>query len=275
MEQEPDINTIRDEVFRQIGRNVVNFQKIEQMLKHLIVRGNLSGYKSELSQLLESRKSLANKKTLDTLVGEFVENTFDKSSESSVPDAKPKDPYMSFSFFVEADSEFYEEKRLELKLLVEERNELIHQLLPKFNQDSLESCLELNDYLDRQRERQIKEFNYLKSLGESLIEFADFLSSDQGKKELMLSMLQQSQIVRLLLEISIQKPRKDGWTYLSSAVQQIHQLLPGEIAHLEERWGYKKLTDLMQASGCFDIKQEAIGSGHLRVIYRSKLEFGA
>ncbi|WP_445367110.1 hypothetical protein ACH5Y9_18385 [Methylomonas sp. BW4-1] len=270
MEQEPDIHAIRDEVFRKIGRNVVNFQKIEQMLKYLIVRGNLSGYKSELNQILESRQALANRKTLGTLVGELVENAFNRSSESSEPDIKPKDPYIHFRFFVEADAEFYEEKRQELKRLVEERNELIHHLLPKFNQDSLESCLEINDYLDHQLEQQVSEFNYLKSLCETYFEFADFLSSEQGRNEFKLSMLQESSIVRLLLDISIQKPRKDGWTYLSLAVQRVHQILPGEITNLKVRWGYEKLTDLMMASNYFDVKEETLNNSQRRFIYRSK-----
>jgi len=48
MESEQDLIKIRDEVFRKIGRNLLNFQKIEQMLKYLIANGRMSGYMSDI-----------------------------------------------------------------------------------------------------------------------------------------------------------------------------------------------------------------------------------
>ena len=37
------LDEARDEAFRKIGRNVVNFQKMEAMLKYLIAHGSLKG----------------------------------------------------------------------------------------------------------------------------------------------------------------------------------------------------------------------------------------
>jgi hypothetical protein len=274
MDNDKDLSAIKDEVFQKIGRNLVNFQIIELMLKHLIGHGRVAGYMSELKQIHEKKIEGVKKKTLGTLVSEFVETTFQSSVTSPEPTAELKEPYMSFSFSVEADNEFYENKKRELKSLVDDRNQLIHHLLPRFNPESLDSCLEIRDYLDQQRERLIPEYEYLKSTFESFEEIkkahAAFLSSDEGKKAFELGFLQQSSIVQLLLNVSVQKPRPDGWTFLSVAIQQIRQILPCEMEQLNNRWGYHTLPDLMEASGYFDITKEELSHGSYRWVYRSK-----
>jgi hypothetical protein len=274
MNTNQDFSAVRDEVFQKIGRNLVNFQKIELMLKHLIANGQVSGYMSEFQKNQEKKVADTRKKTLGTLVGEFVETTFQSTNASPEPTAERTEPYISFSFSVEADADFYESKKRELKLLVNDRNDLIHHLLPHFNPESLDSCLEIRDYLDQQRERLIPEYEYLKSVIESLEEIkkahAAFISSDEGEKAFELGFLQQSSIVQLLLNVSVQKPRPDGWTFLSVAIQQIRQILPGEMEQLENIWGYQTLPDLMEASEYFDITKEELNNGSYRWVYRSK-----
>jgi hypothetical protein len=147
---------------------------------------------------------------------------------------------------------------------------LIHHLLPRFNPESLDSCSEIRNYLDRQRERLIPEFEYLKSVIESFKELAAYLSSDEGKKAFELGFLQQSPIVQLLLNVSVQKPRPDGWTFLSVAIQQIRQIMPGEMEQLENRWEYQTLPDLIETSEYFDIAKEELNNGGYRWVYRSK-----
>jgi hypothetical protein len=274
MNTDQDLSAIRDEVFQKIGRNLVNFQKIELMLKHLIANGAVSGYMSELKQIQEKKLEGVKKKTLGTLVGEFVETTFQSGDSSPEPTAELNEPYFSFSFSVGADADFYESKKRELKSLVDDRNDLIHHLLPRFNPESIDSCLEIRDYLDQQRERLIPEYEYLKSVIESLEEgrmaSAAYLASEEGQKDFEISFLRQSSIVQLLLNVSVQKPRHDGWTFLTTAIQQIRQILPGEMEQLNSRWGYQSLPDLMKASGYFDITKEELSNGGYRWVYRSK-----
>lgn len=274
MNTDQNLLAIRDEVFQKIGRNLVNFQRIELMLKYLIANGNVAGYMSEFNQVREKKFADIKKKTLGTLVGEFVETTFQSGDASTEPTAELKEPYIKFSFSVEADADFYESKKLVLKSLVDDRNDLIHHLLPRFNTESIDSCLEIRDYLDQQKERLIPEYEYLKATIEGFEEIkrmhVTFLSSDEGKKAFELSFLQQSSIVQLLLNVSVQKPRPDGWTFLSVAIQQIRQIFPGEMEQLERKYGYKTLRDLMEASEYFDIIKEELSNSGYRWVYRSK-----
>ncbi len=274
MQSELDLIKIRDEVFRKIGRNLLNFQKIELMLKHIITNGRMSGYISEIKANQEQRSAAVHKQTMGNLVGQFVENTLLDHEEASQAPIDLKEPYFSFSFTVNADADFFNSKRQALKFLVDDRNDLIHHLLPRFNGNSIESCLETERYLDQQRERLIPEYEHLKELIESLEEgkkvHAEFLSSEEGIKQFELSFLQQSPIVTLLLNNAIQQARKDGWALLSVADQQIRLILPEEIAQLKNNWGYKTLKEVMIASEFFDIIEEPTEKGGVRVLYRPK-----
>jgi hypothetical protein len=276
MDAEQNLIKARDEVFRKIGRNLLNFQKIELMLKHLITNGRLSGHMSELNDILERQASAVHKQTMGSLVGKFVDNTFLGIEESSQTSPEPKEPYFSFSFNVNADSNFYESKKQALKSLVDDRNDLIHHLLPRFNSESIDSCLETERYLDEQREKLIPEYDYLKSLIDDLNESrrlsADYLSSDEGIKQIELSFLQQSPLISLLLNISIQKPRLDGWTLLSVAGPEIRRILPEEMDQIKNRYGYKTLKEIILASEFFDILEEPTKKGGVRVLFLSKPE---
>jgi len=267
---------MRDEVFRKIGRNLLNFQKIELMLKHLITYGRMSGYMSELKKNKERRAATVHKQTMGNLIGQFIENTLLGLDDSPQSTTEHKEPYLSFSFAVNADADFYESKRQALKSLVNDRNDLIHHLLPRFNLNSIESCLEIEQYLDQQRERLIPEYDHLKSFIESLISHADFLNSEEGKKQVVkqfeLSFLQQSPIVALLLNVSTQQPRSDGWSLLNVAGQQIRLILPEEMGQLKNSWGYKTLKELILASEFFEIIEEPTEKGGIRVLYRPKPE---
>jgi|APLak6261658528_1056013.scaffolds.fasta_scaffold04786_2 hypothetical protein len=274
MESESDLITIRDEVFKKIGRNLLNFQKIEFMLKHLITYGRISGYMSELKENQERRAATVHKQTMGNLVGQFIDNTLLGLADTPCSTTEHKELYFSFSFTVNADHDFYENKRQALKSLVDDRNDLIHHLLPRFNPDSIESCLEIEKYLDEQRERLKPEYDHLKLLIESLKSSADFLKSEEGIKQcsdqIELSFLQQSPLVSLLLNISVQQPRSDGWTLLDNADRQLRLTLPEEMGQLKDRYGYKTLKKLMLASEFFDIHEEPTNKGGVRVLYRPK-----
>ncbi len=239
------VSFIRDEVLQKIGRNLVNFQKIELMLKYLIANGQVSGYVSEFKQIHENKIECV-KKTMGMLVGEFVDSTFQSTNTSPNSRDERQEPYISFSFSVEADSDFYETKKRELKALVDDRNDLIHHLLPRFNTESIESF------------EEIKKAH------------AEYFASEEGQKDFELSLLQQSSIVQLLLNVSVQKNRSDGWTFLTTAMQQIRQVLPGEMERLNTRWGYKSLPELMEATELFDLAKENLSNGGYRWMYRPK-----
>jgi len=218
---------------------------------------------------------------MGNLVGKFVDNTFLGHEGSSQTPFEPKELCFSISFNVNADADFYESKKQALKSLVDDRNDLIHHLLSRFNPESIESCLETGHYLEQQREKLIPEYDFLKSLlvglKEGIDQYANFLNSEEGIKQIELLYLQQSPLVTLLLNISIQQPRLDGWTLLENADRQLRITLPEEMGRLKSSYGFKTVKELIRASELFDIHEEPTKKGGFRVLYRSKpeLAYGA
>ena len=63
-----------DEILRKIGRNIILFQQLEQLLKYLCVNGNISGSASQLQDLTEQRITSIHKQTMGQLVGQYINN---------------------------------------------------------------------------------------------------------------------------------------------------------------------------------------------------------
>ena len=187
MTSHTDLDEARNEVLRKVGRNVVNFQKIEAMLKHLLVHGNVKGCASDLQRLqAQSAASLA-KQPMGKLADAFVKSTYSRRASSDVGPEDLTEAWFSSSLQVESDRDFAKEKKRALKVVVEERNKLIHQMLAQFNASSLDSCKKLSAELDEQNARIIPEYKFFQSLVGALTdaqkELIRYLASeDWGKK---------------------------------------------------------------------------------------------
>lgn len=144
MESETELKKARDEVMRKIGRNVILFQQMECMLKHIISECSFSGYTSELLENKTKKKAIVSKQTMGQLTEQFLTNTF---SEYKAPEIEPinkKEIFYDVKINIPCDTDYYEKKKQALLKIVNSRNELIHHLLPEFNPNSLQSCLRTN-----------------------------------------------------------------------------------------------------------------------------------
>ena len=172
----------RDLALRGIGRNVVAFQKMEAMLKFLVAHQKIEGLPDQLQEQLDSRVNEAQRQTMGTLVNRFFQ-------EVAAPESKPLadesvvDEAFSISFKVELTDEDRKEIKDAFKLVVDERNALIHQMLADFKPNSPESCHALIQVLESQREKLRPHYNYLRSVVEAIFEsrkqLADYFSSDE------------------------------------------------------------------------------------------------
>lgn len=275
-ESEQPLIKARDEVFRKIGRNLVNFQKIEQLLKAVILSSRMSGYVSEFQKNYQQKSNEIHSQSMGTLVKKFFEHIYSDEHESTISDNQISEPYLSFTLSFSTDVAYIESKKEALKSLVDERNHLVHHLLLKLDLLSIESCLEMGKFLDEQRERQKVENEHLqallKNISETWFELSEFYASDAGIKAIELSRLQQSPVVSVLFDLSASLARPDGWTLLSHAGQRIQSILPDELANLKKRNGYKTLKEILLASELFELESESTKKGGTRVLYQVKPE---
>jgi hypothetical protein len=263
-----------DEILRKIGRNIILFQQLEQLLKYLCANGNISGFASKLQDNIEKRKASIHKQTMGQLVGQYINNVNPELEDLPAEPEEIEEAYFTFKFSIECDAVYFEKKKEALANVVSERNQLVHHLLPQFDLSDPESCKTIGIRLDDQSEKIRDEIKDLKAIVKTLYDgkkkLSKFFASEEGKKQFKLSFLQQSRLVILLGEIAIQTARPDGWALMSVAGQLIRQHAPEEIALLKERYNHNSLKSLILATELFDLYEEATKKGGIRVLYRLK-----
>lgn len=270
---EKDLQGAKDEVHRKIGRNMLMFQHMELMLKFLIANGQFSGSIDNLKENIERQNASVSKKTMGSLVGEFLESTH-KEQEEPEDIGELYTIHMSFNFRIDCDEVYYEKRKKKLAEIVSQRNDLVHHLLPRFNLQSIESCVEIEQYLDEQHKQLEPEVENLKRLIKSFQktkkELFEYVASEEYWTEMRLSELRHSRLVMWLGQIAEKAARKDGWTYLNTAGQVLQTQQPEELANFKKLYGYKSLKEIILAPQLFDFMEEKTEKGGVRVMYRLK-----
>jgi hypothetical protein len=142
------IEEARTANLRRIGRNLVNVQRIEQMLKFLLqasftnpLRGLEVHYKTHVEKVA--------RKTLGALIPDLAEVAF--SAGGSVAAARyANEVWIKTSINVPLDAEAQAAWRQEWETLRVERNKLVHLMLAKVDFNSPEQCQKLDPELDAQ-----------------------------------------------------------------------------------------------------------------------------
>lgn len=273
--QEDSIVSARNEVFRKAGRNLYLYQQIEKLLKFINVSAEISGYISDLEQKQKQKSDDVSRLSMGSLVGQFIDNIYSNPHKQSNDHEALKEPYFSMSIEIQADSNFIEQRRQTLKSFVDDRNYLVHHLFIDADINSVQRCEEIEIYLDKQRESIIAEHEQLsfivKTYTESAKAYSDFVDSDEGEHHFKLLQLQQSDLARMLIEVSIKNARADGWTLLNHAGNELRKVIPNEMTDLKRMYGFKTLKGVMLASELFDMYEEETDQG-TRLLYRTKVD---
>lgn len=264
----------RNEVLRKVGRNVYLFQYIEKLLKHLNTNREISGYMSELEEIRKQRTEEIGKLNMGPLMSQLIDNIYSEFGESKNGPEELKEPYLSFSFRIQADVDFVEQRKQALKSFVKERNHLIHHFFEEFDINDIDRYSEIVKYLDEQRERILAEQEQLsfliKTLADTVQEYDVFITSDEGVRQLELAQFQQSDLVYLLMEASQIQSREDGWTLLSHAGNELRKHIPEKMNEMKRLYGYKSLKAAVIGSELFELIEEESKQGGKRLLYRPK-----
>ena len=262
----------KDEVLKSIGRNMLLFQQMEQVLKGIISLSDIAGYQSEFKQAQEKKTEWAKKQTMGTLVKHYIDNNDPDKEENKEPEVL-KEPYISQSFYIETDQNSHNKQKAHIASLVEERNNLIHHFLPTFDYTSFDSCKKAKDKLDKQASKIRLEIKNLHVMLECILEgrkeIADFLASDEGKKQLTLNFVHRNSLTDKLLEICETESNDEGWMPLNKAINIINNNHTDELKNIKEKYGTKSLKKIMMKAELFEFKNEATPKGGSRVLYKT------
>jgi hypothetical protein len=259
-----------DEVLRRVGRNVVNFQEVESLLKHLNAHSSIHAPASQILEQMQKQEATVHRVTMGELANRLVPK-LQTRDDHEVPE-KIDEPWLGFTFSVEMDAEFIDLHDQEMAALVNSRNDLVHHFLPRWiaaAKGDTESALA---YLDAQMEETFRMRDRLRAwvntMNETRRQAAVYLTSPDGVRELTLSLLKSSRLVAILGEIALRKARADGWTYLTTADHLIRKMVPTELTDLHERFGVRNLKGVLLAVEYFEVLEEALSNGGTRTLYR-------
>lgn len=169
MECNLDIEKIRNEVLRKLGRNLLIFQHIEALLKFFTSSSSISAYLSEFMSQLSYQQESVKKRMMGQLINPFLAALYGENG--GIEDLDDLDEIkISISMKMEGGSDTELQHRASLERVIKERNELVHHFFSRVQHGSLEEWLAAGIYLDRQREVVLPELNLLGSLARSFKE---------------------------------------------------------------------------------------------------------
>ncbi|AFY29482.1 hypothetical protein Cyagr_2376 [Cyanobium gracile PCC 6307] len=175
-----EIETIRSEALRKVGRNVVNFARLESGLK-ILLSLCISGSPKDLKRKKRRRIRENHRKTLGNLTMQIV-SSLEKGHDNleDIPE-NLDDIHISLSFSVGDDkgSRKFRESLLEL---VKDRNNLIHHRLAELDSTSVDIYRMVIEYLDEQQKRIIEKLDSIGILLDLLDRARNVIVSDpQGQ----------------------------------------------------------------------------------------------
>ena len=175
------VKSAGEAVLRKIGRNIVNFQKLEHALRKLIALSNVSGSLKELPSSSRRQAKSLRKKALGEVVERF-DSAFYGDSAAPESNVAPSEAELSFSIKLEGGAGS-EAQRRELVALVVERNRLVHHDLFEFDFSSESESRKLAARLDVQNDRILAQLAFVRSVRDNhasaVAELAAFVESNE------------------------------------------------------------------------------------------------
>ena len=265
----PVFETLCDEIYWKIGRNVSLLQKIELALKHLVARSNLNlsvniknpdGFPLEYP--LKKRHELVAYKTMGNIGKQFCDEVLTNSKPPGlIPSASEDEANFTFRFHL---FDGHDDARLEFKnrlnSIVDDRNRLIHQMHTTFDFNDPEEWSTFIAFLDNQNEKSKQLLDDLiiideaasHSLKETLkLPRSPFPNSELKKIEI------QSVIVNLILYPTCKfKSFSPPWADLSGAGKFIHKHCSEDYYKAQKIFKLRSLKKFILKTEIFDVKRE-------------------
>ncbi len=265
-----------DEVLRRVGRNLVIFQQVEQLLKILALHSTFTVTARELPARRERAAASVRRKTMGVLAGKVANGVLRDGGEQELPE-DVDEAWLGFRFSINTDAAFVDRHDREMQALVNARNDLVHDFLPRM-QSAVDGDMErVLANLDAQRAEALRMVErlhaWVRMLQALQKQFAEFLASPEGLQWFKREALRSSRLVVMLGEIAKRTARADGWTVLSTAGQLIKREAPAELEGLRARLGHPNLKGVLLAAGFFDVVDEPTPGGGARTIYRINERF--
>jgi hypothetical protein len=166
MPTDTEMSSARTQTLQKIGRNVVNFQRMEAMLKFILRLAKFAAPISQGREHLEAQTKRHRTKPMGYLV-ELAAKALHGGAPSIPTDTR--EAWVTHSISL-SDGSQMKEWRKEFRRVVRERNDLNHRMLATWNPSSIESCRSLCERLDAQSARMLPAYKHLESVVKAICE---------------------------------------------------------------------------------------------------------
>lgn len=256
----------------KLGGCLLRLQQYELLLKAMVANTDLAGEPAQLQAQRDARVASVHKATLGGLVTLFTGGYLLAEDESApaqeTDDKSPGDGlWFSFQQRIAMSAERLEATTAELKELVDLRNELVHQLLERFDLGQLDRCEAAVAYLDASRATIERHYQTLRSWAEHMDKAralaASFMQSDVFNDFLINGIAPDGQmhwpmsgIVGILREAEQALAPTGGqarWTELNAAIAWIARRHPDQTP---KRYGCSNWRQVLHESGEFEVMKK-------------------
>ena len=274
---DPELQTAIDEVRRRTGRNLILFQSAEYCIKELVALGSLrltpsNGPKS-VADVVQGMKM----ETMGGMKNRLFEDHFHDGTKPcpDPPDTPDSPEIWVCATFAIAYPDLIE-RRAAVDRMIVERNELVHNLLPKLSPWSIDSINEVALWLDRQREEVLPTVDWLQeqlqTVRKQINLLVQFMKAEEGKEAMRTRELQQSPAIGRLASLAEASPEPGGWISVRDAYRRLDEDEQDEIARLRKDYHLTSLSAVIAASRLFDLDLAPGGQGPSKAFFRLKRE---
>lgn len=275
-----EIEALQHELQRKLGRCLLRVQQYELLMKSLLARYRFAGPAAEFEALRIARVGELAAKSLGQLVGELTGSVLaaEGVEATSVPSTEGQPGWMSIRHRIEMTEERYQETVVQLAEVVGLRNEMVHQLVERYDLWSDAGCLAASKHLDlsyaRIDEAVVTLQQWAQSMSDAAAMSAAFLSSQAFEGWVMQDPgaarspdnFRGSAFFDLLGARSAASA--DGWSSLNEAVTALSVEQPGRTP---KSFGCATWRQLLHESGQFELQRErGSADGPGRTLYRLK-----
>jgi hypothetical protein len=181
----------KDRVFRAIGRNLVNLQRLEKILKQLSELRPVAGKLPEIKAQLEHRRRSTERTTLGAVIPLWLETA--RGRKPRLPTRTTDlDILCSYWLKIGISQHVLDEHAKELDQLLIERNWFVHHGLAEIDYASSEECENLLARLDDQNRQVGKQIDFLLYIVNRIREFCEFFARDEIQEFIQRELLSES-----------------------------------------------------------------------------------
>lgn len=275
---DPELTSLRTDVFRSVGKSIYLYQEIERRIKFLnvVLDLEMKGPQSEWPAQLAMKQENLSTKSMGILMRSLLEKLYFSENQLDAQSDTPSEENvlkMRWRFCLQTTAEYVQQRKATIDTFVLDRNRLVHHYFEKINFADGQMLKQMSEEIEAQHVTINDEINHLNQIvqliNESFQSESAWWESEEGTRQWEIIKLQSSIPINFLEHYSFRTPEVNGWTIFQTATAELKKQYPLEVEHFFNKFSFKSLQAAAIASQLFDFMEEKTVKGQ-RTLYKLK-----